>query len=228
MEMDIFKAAETGSIAVVRELAAANPQIVHQEDPVCQTPLHVAAYFGKQEVVEFLVAAGADVNKEDKQGDTPLQLAVKGLQANVDILSACGGVDQLSSHIPFVEDDKYEAVMTYLLDHGATRENIAKNTSYSLAVMERAFVQHACHQRIRQLAFILAMGTHARLGGESPLSMMSQYMLAEMSLLAQQSEGTNPMLAEIGLLAPESEGTKSREKAKQKKYSRRRFRCIIA
>lgn len=40
------------------------------------TPLHFAAQAGQIDVVEYLVAEGADVNAENISGETPLQLAV--------------------------------------------------------------------------------------------------------------------------------------------------------
>jgi cytohesin len=40
------------------------------------TPLHRAAFYGHKEVVEMLIAAGADVNAKDDNGDTPLDVAV--------------------------------------------------------------------------------------------------------------------------------------------------------
>ncbi|WP_265040104.1 ankyrin repeat domain-containing protein [Wolbachia endosymbiont (group A) of Trypoxylon clavicerum] len=40
-----------------------------------KTPLHLAAQDNNQEIVEDLIRAGADVNKKDKNGDTPFDLA---------------------------------------------------------------------------------------------------------------------------------------------------------
>ena len=38
-------------------------------------PLHHAAYEGHREIVELLIAKGADVNAKDEDGDTPLDVA---------------------------------------------------------------------------------------------------------------------------------------------------------
>jgi len=43
-----------------------------------ETPLHLAAYWGKVELVRWLVANGADVNAPDGQGRTPLARAQRG------------------------------------------------------------------------------------------------------------------------------------------------------
>jgi hypothetical protein len=44
-----------------------------------RTPLHVAADYGLKEAVERLLSGQADVKATDKNGDTPLHLAVAGL-----------------------------------------------------------------------------------------------------------------------------------------------------
>jgi ankyrin repeat protein len=41
------------------------------------TPLHIASMFGLTSIVEILLLRGADVNRQNHEGDTPLHLAVK-------------------------------------------------------------------------------------------------------------------------------------------------------
>ena len=51
------------------------------------TPLHFAAEAGQTDIVDYLIAAGADVNAEDISGETPLQFAVdKGYKEVVALL----------------------------------------------------------------------------------------------------------------------------------------------
>ena len=40
------------------------------------TPLHETARSGRKEVVELLIANGADVNAKNRNGDTPLDYAI--------------------------------------------------------------------------------------------------------------------------------------------------------
>merc|ERR1711990_143537 len=47
------------------------------KDKLYSTPLHVAVRVGVQEIVEFLVDHGADVNAKDREGDTPMHDAVR-------------------------------------------------------------------------------------------------------------------------------------------------------
>ena len=49
----------------------------------CQTPLHIAARFGREDLAPVLLAAGADVNSRDEHGDRPLHLAAEYGNAGV-------------------------------------------------------------------------------------------------------------------------------------------------
>ena len=56
------------------------------------TPLHLAAEYGRNQVVELLIAKGADVNAEDEDGETPLNRAIKVKQTDLaDLLRKHGG-----------------------------------------------------------------------------------------------------------------------------------------
>ena len=52
---------------------------MHVHSPVCQDPrttaLHVAALFNRPTAVTYLVRRGADINRKDGQGRTPLEKA---------------------------------------------------------------------------------------------------------------------------------------------------------
>ena len=55
------------------------------------TPLHYATFGGHKEVVELLIAKGADVNAKDGVGETPLHWAAKeGNKEVVELLIAKG------------------------------------------------------------------------------------------------------------------------------------------
>jgi hypothetical protein len=68
----VFEAAKEGDASAVRELLADEPDLVAQTDARGRTLLHVAAAYGHVEICAALADAGAEVNVEDEDGETPL------------------------------------------------------------------------------------------------------------------------------------------------------------
>ena len=57
---------------------------LNQANKVGCTPLHMAAYYGKPEVVQLLIDRGADASARAVNGDTPVQFAAYRLNAMLD------------------------------------------------------------------------------------------------------------------------------------------------
>jgi ankyrin repeat protein len=65
---------------------ARNPRRINtQYGAFCQTPLHLASRFAREDLADTLIAAGADVKASDRLGETALHAAANGLsnQSNV-------------------------------------------------------------------------------------------------------------------------------------------------
>ena len=73
--VDIHDAARTGNIEAVKQHVAAGAEVNVKGGFVDGTPLHWAAYDGRNEIAELLITAGADVNANSDNG-TPLDTAI--------------------------------------------------------------------------------------------------------------------------------------------------------
>jgi ankyrin repeat protein len=70
--MEIFCASALGERTRVAALLKESPALARAMDPDGKTALHLAARQGQKEVMELLLAGGADVNARDSHGSTPL------------------------------------------------------------------------------------------------------------------------------------------------------------
>jgi RNA polymerase sigma factor (sigma-70 family) len=77
---DIYEAAAIGRTELVAELARSDAGLLDSYSPEGFTPLALAAHFGHEETVEFLLTQGADVNVVSRNdlGVTPLHAALYG------------------------------------------------------------------------------------------------------------------------------------------------------
>lgn len=75
LAVGLFEAASEGHIDIVRALAWAGATLDRPYPIDGNTALIIAAFTGRDEVVKFLAAYGADVNARNQRGLTPLILA---------------------------------------------------------------------------------------------------------------------------------------------------------
>jgi hypothetical protein len=71
----IHRAAETGNIEAVKQHLAAGADVNAGRSDGGGTPLHFAAGWGQKEMVELLIAKGAEVNAKEGGGGAPLHVA---------------------------------------------------------------------------------------------------------------------------------------------------------
>lgn len=79
----LFKATKAGNTDLVKAILADCPEWVHAWDKDRSTPLHWAAWKGHADIVDLLVASGADIqahNENGHWGTTPLHAAAHGNQ----------------------------------------------------------------------------------------------------------------------------------------------------
>jgi ankyrin repeat protein len=120
---ELFKAVEKCNLAKVQQMIEADPSLINARDYYGSTLLHKAAMFGCVDLVAWLLDKGVDVNARDKEGNTPLLLAV-----------------DFSYFTPFVEG-KLEGIsarsetVALLLRRGAGvhAKNVAGYTAFAIA-----------------------------------------------------------------------------------------------
>ena len=93
-DISILYAAETKNIDAIKQHLTAGTD-VNTKDSEGKTPLHHAAYWGHEEIVELLISRGADVNAVIEsgglKGKTPLGLAWRHHPEVTDFLRKHGG-----------------------------------------------------------------------------------------------------------------------------------------
>ena len=80
VKLTIYEAAATGKLTHIISNLGHKPELVNAYSEDGYQPLGLAAYFGHDKIVEYLIKAGAEVNSPSKNplGVTPLQSAVAG------------------------------------------------------------------------------------------------------------------------------------------------------
>ena len=85
---DASKLARTGRWDEVMSLIQTRPELAVREFDDGETLLSAMSYFGEPRVVQLLIAAGADVNHQDKSGETPLLACLEGAYEGKDTKAA--------------------------------------------------------------------------------------------------------------------------------------------
>jgi len=93
---EIIKAAKTANVPRLRELLTKDPSLLNARDKDGSTPLHCAVWKGHEDVVAFLIHAGAEVNvhnENDHWGTTPLHAAAHANESEIAQLLIDHGAD---------------------------------------------------------------------------------------------------------------------------------------
>ena len=89
----LHMAAQTGLLVEVKQLIIGGHDVNQRDEKYGFTPLHQAVFFGHQDIVEYLIAHGADVDAKNSAGSSPLYLAKgKGHQSIVELLTQHGAM----------------------------------------------------------------------------------------------------------------------------------------
>eukprot|EP01147_Barroeca_monosierra_P010322 gene10322-2463_t len=76
MSSDLQWSIKNGDLDAVKSIVEEQSVNVNDELNAGRFPLHIAADMGQTDVVQYLISKGADVNRKDAHGITPLLAAV--------------------------------------------------------------------------------------------------------------------------------------------------------
>jgi len=195
-------AAEKGHLEIVKLLISAHAN-VYSRDVYGKTPLHLAAYNSRQDVVRTLVKyftdAGLIINLQDTDGRTPLHLAAFALhpggiarpEISRILIDAGANLNQqdFSGMTPLqlaAESDRPE-VVSILLEAGADVDNFDEDAKTRLRLSCRRGILdlidsfqffHRYYKVIAQMTALLGAAVHERLGSNSPAQLLSDQYLA--------------------------------------------------
>jgi ankyrin repeat protein len=143
--LTVCEAAAVGDPALVREALRADPAGLATRSPDGWPALHLAAFFGRADALDALLAAGADVRawSDNEEANTALHAALAGrgglrivtalLVRGADVNARAGG-GYTPLHIAAFNGQA--ALIDVLLAHGAAAEARADDGRTALAVAE--------------------------------------------------------------------------------------------
>jgi len=118
----LARACNDGDLDVVKAKFLERPEDLHEQDNAKNTPLQIASIEGWEEVVEFLLSKGAEVNVKNIDGDSPLIDAVENGHLPVIKLLLQNGANARQantkgyepSELAKKDDDNYEEIKELL------------------------------------------------------------------------------------------------------------------
>ena len=122
--MTLFDAIRSGSLTNVELLLEQDPNLVNITDPKGFSPLVLSTYLGFGDIAKALIDAGADVNLQDKVGNTALMgVCFKGNIAMIEMLLDAGADINIlnqnnGSALIFAASFGQEEAVRYLIDKG--------------------------------------------------------------------------------------------------------------
>jgi ankyrin repeat protein/L-ascorbate metabolism protein UlaG (beta-lactamase superfamily) len=75
---EMIKAFENGETAKILDFLGQNPERLKMDLGAGMTPLHYAAYYGNDQVADYALKHGTDLNVKDRRGLTPVWFTVSG------------------------------------------------------------------------------------------------------------------------------------------------------
>ena len=173
-------AARDDNLVLIKALVSKGADINAMDDRLAGTPLHLAVYFGRHDIVQFLLSEGANVNTRNKWNRTALDEAVDQNHLEIaEVLRAHGA--KLGSSI---KTDKVEPTKS-LLENATSKFTIPEK---NLEIPEQ---MQSCAANLGKI--YAAIKKYEKDKGTLPLwfsDLVPDYMSKEMLLCPQKPEVT--------------------------------------
>ncbi|MFC2142699.1 ankyrin repeat domain-containing protein, partial [Acidobacteriota bacterium] len=125
LSQDIHDLSKKGDIIQIKALIEKDQELINKKDDQGWSPLHHASFHGHNEVVEFLIVSGAEINALDNLGNTPLHRASLRGHVNITRLLIEAGADlnKISAFgftpLAYAVRGNQKEVTEYLISKGA-------------------------------------------------------------------------------------------------------------
>ncbi|BDD05675.1 ankyrin repeat domain-containing protein [Aureibacter tunicatorum] len=125
MNDDIFHAARSGDLAIVKEVLSIDPKAIDRQDYKGYSPLILAVYNEQEEIVDYLLEQGASVSLKDNSGNSALMGAsFKGYYALAEKLLKAGAEIDAANHnkataLTFASTFGHEDLVRLFISKGA-------------------------------------------------------------------------------------------------------------
>lgn len=98
-DSDIFQACRSGNLELLQKLCAEDVSLVNETNQMGFSPLILAVYNDQPTVVKYLIEKKANLDAQDRSGNTALMGAIfKGYSHQVELLLKAGADVNLSNH----------------------------------------------------------------------------------------------------------------------------------
>jgi len=189
-------AAWLGDLTRVKGFVEQGADVNEKDEELGWTPLHWAAFTGPQDVIEFLIARGANVNARDAWDDTPLhRAAAAGQKESVELFLAKGAkvnAEGESGKTPLHDAARkgHEEVVGVLIAGGA---DLNARDGSGLTPLLRAVLK----KHLKAVELLVAKGADVNAmdkGGRTPLDYIGQQHHAEIVDLLRKHGATHSLL----------------------------------
>ena len=148
------------------------------------TPLHTAAFFGREDILPYIIEQGADVNAQDEYGQTPLHLALSRHLQGPRLEDLWEDDVLMAEHVWEFDDDSTDQILSNardarmsivetLCEHSMTDPNLS-NRHGQTPLHSVRYSENGAEKLVERLVYKGADRTATDESGKTPIHMASR------------------------------------------------------